>query len=305
MDNNKQENRKSQARNHRVLSPKERAQREQLLAKRDQVRREQLQRKNRGTNEVPGDELERKNEKQKVVQTRKNNQGIESFHIVAGILGMIIFLMALNLLTFVQGIQVKNNNNTAASDIISWATSDTLSFNGLYLWNKINHTKVEYPVSIVDAKVSFENPWTLTLEVTEKEIVGGVVLTEEYAYFDSEGTVLLITEQVQVDVILVEGLDVANAVLYEKLPVTNEQNFTNTLQVMQLLGKYELLAEEMISGESGAVSFKMGAITVHLGSEDYESKVPHIEPILGELGEVSGSLHLEKFDGTNGTITFK
>lgn len=245
-------------------------------------------------------------QKSKNRRKKKSNKFVlETFHLWATFLGIIIAVMSVNLLTFVQGIQVKNNENATSKDIVTWATDDALSFNGLYLWYKINHTEVEYPVSIVDAKVTFQNPWTLTIRVTEKEMLGGVVLSDSYAYFDHTGVVLSMPSQMQEGVPLVEGIGVVNSELYEPLVTKDDVGFRNLLQVMQLVEKHEVMVDDIVPGDDSSVAVIIGDITVRLGNSDFEGKVPHIAPILERLEENEGTLYLDNFDGDNGTITFK
>lgn len=230
---------------------------------------------------------------------------ITRFHRWATFLGLIIVMMSVNLVTFVQGIQVKNNVNTTSREIITWATTDLLSFNGIYLWYKINHTEIDYPVSIVDAQVSFQNPWTLILRVTEKEILGGVAFEKDYVYFDQEGQILLITDVLQEGVRMLEAIEVTDATLYAPLVTTNQEGFTNIIQILQLAQRYDLDFDRIIPQVDASIALIIGETTILLGDNNYDVKVPHIDPILERLEEKAGTLYLEKFDGDNGTITFK
>lgn len=236
---------------------------------------------------------------------KKSMSSTARFRIWSTFLGMIILVMSVNLLTFVQGIQVKNNVNASSKDLIAWATKDNLSFNTLYLWYKINHTEIEYPVSIVDAHISFQNPWTLTLRVIEKEILGGLILNDNYVYFDQDGQVLLITKMIQENIRLLDGIIVTEANLYEPLATKNNEGFNHVLEVMNLIDKYQVEIDHIVPDEDGSVSLIIGSTTVLLGMDNYEAKVPHISPILERLEEKEGTLYLENFDGDNGTITFK
>lgn len=290
-------NHRQQNTQRRIMSPQEKASRDALLAKREKLREKQA--RERGQAE----EGERKPRPKR--KAKKERFVLEKFHIWFTFLSLIIVLMSLNLLTFVQGIQVKDNENTSAVDIITWAREDIFSFNGLYLWYKINHTEVEYPVSIVDAKVTFQNPWTLTLRVTEKEIIAGIVLSDNYAYFDQDGVVQLLTTQIQEEVPIIDEIFVAEAVLYEVLPVTDVIGFKNLLEVLQLITKYDLEVAEVIPASNSSISIVIGETTIRLGDGNFETKVPHIMPILEQLEDKNGTLFLESFDGDRGTITFK
>ena len=157
--------------------------------------------------------------------------------------------------------------------------------------------------------ISLKNPWTVHVQVEEKDMAGYVDYNGAYLYFDSEGTAVLRTKKVIEGVPYIEGLafDPAKVEMGNAMPVEDDSIFGKIVEVSKNLKKYSL-SPDRISCADGEIQIYFGIVEVILGSGNYEQKLEQVEPILEKLTELypetAGTLHLENYDTDSESIRF-
>ena len=195
----------------------------------------------------------------------------------------------------VRSVEVEGNEYYSDNSIISWINNDDLAVNSLYILERM--------------EISLKNPWTVHVQVREKQMVGYVDYDDSYLYFDHEGTALVRRKKIVEGVPHVEGLafDASGVVLGETLPVDDESIFERITEVSRGLEKYKLTPDRL-SCADGEIILTFGRIQILLGNDNYDERLAQIDPILEKLDEnypdTSGTLHLENFDGTSENIPF-
>lgn len=223
------------------------------------------------------------------------------------IMMLLCMLLIVVLLLFqIKSIKVEGNKYSTGADIQSWLQEDELSSNSLYLMWKFHFTDFELLPTMKEAKLTMINPWTIHLDVTEKTVVGYIEIGDECVYFDEDGTVLARTIEWWDDIPRVDGLNISEVVLYEELPVSeeNKKAFKSLLDISAMLKKYELTPSKLRVAESDIYLY-FGNKCVILGNENIEERIAQITPIMEKLGEQSGTLHLENYDSANTIISFE
>lgn len=225
------------------------------------------------------------------------------YALVVILLGLAIIVGAFLLLFYVQKIEVKGNEYTESEAVTQALQKDTFSFNSLYLLVRGRFTEYEMPGSITSAKVGLKNPWTVTVTVKEKPIIGYLYEDDNYVFFDKEGTVVLKGREMAAQVPCIEGIDTGETKLYEPLQVESEKLFQAILDVAQEVDNYELAPDRIVCADGG-IDLYFGDIRVMLGSEITTEKMAQIAPVLAKLEGQKGVLHLEHFGSETDTITF-
>ena len=101
------------------------------------------------------------------------------------------------------------------------------------------------------------------------------------------------------------GLSFDHVVLYEKLPVENEEVFTRILNVTQLLKKYELSADRIYFDSSENMTLYFGNVRAALGNDDNtDEKISNLKQILPSLEGKNGILDLVNYTRDSNHITF-
>lgn len=215
---------------------------------------------------------------------------------------MIVFL----LLFQVRKIEIEGNQYLSNQEIADWMEEDELSTNSVYLMYKYYLTDVELLPGMETVKVGMKNPWTMKVTVEEKRIAGYIVLGDDFVYFDKDGIVLAQTREWWDDIPCIEGLEVEQVELFKELPVSsdNKKAFENLLDMSATLKKCELKPDRIVC-EGADLYLYFGNKCAIVGHENLENRIRQITPIFEKLGEQSGTLHLERFDEGNTTISFE
>ena len=97
-----------------------------------------------------------------------------------------------------------------------------------------------------------KNPWTVTMQVKEKEFLGYFDYQGELLYFDQEGTAALKTTELISGAPFIEGLEIreAKVKMNQKLPVTEKKIFERIVEVTRLLN-IELDSDRLICQDGG------------------------------------------------------
>lgn len=234
---------------------------------------------------------------------RKKKKSYRLYALTVIILGLAIVAMSILLLFYVQKIEVKGNEYTDSQKIVEMVDKDKYSFNSLYILWKYHFSDYKKPGSIETMKISLQNPWTVKIDVKEKEIIGYVYDNNSYVYFDREGMVILKGTQVIEDVPCIEGIPVANTQLYEVINTGNEDMFEAILDTTKQLKQFELVPDRIFCGD-GSIYLYFQNVCVSLGDTVTVEKMAQISPILEKLEGQTGTLHLEHYEDESNTITF-
>ena len=230
--------------------------------------------------------------------------------IVLGTAGGLILAAVIVVFGFrVRSFEVEGNVYYGENSIITWIQNDDLAVNSLYILAKYNFMNPEVPSAVDRMEISLRNPWTVHVQVKEKNMIGYVDYDGAYLYFDHEGTALVRTKKVVEGVPYIEGLnfDASGVQLGESLPVEDTGIFEKIVEVSRGLDKYELTPDRLACTDGG-IQISFGVVKVLLGEENYDERLAQIEPILEKLNEnypdTAGTLHLENYDAASENIPF-
>ncbi|MDD6326396.1 MAG: cell division protein FtsQ/DivIB [Lachnospiraceae bacterium] len=225
---------------------------------------------------------------------------------LGGLVLLLVVLAGFTLLFRVRTVNVYGNSRHTAEEISDGLLDGFLAKNTLYLQWKYRNGAIPDTLPFLDSiKVQMKSPFEVQVDVSEREPVA-YVNKGSNAYFDENGLVLAITDEVYDGVPVVTGADVDTPVLYQKLPVTSSAQLRTILSVTQLLKYQELEAKEIRFDESGDITVYIGKVEAMLGQDEYmEEKIANLRAILKKMDNASGTLHLESFTGKNDTATFR
>ena len=218
-------------------------------------------------------------------------------------LGIVIICMTILLLFYVQRIEIHGNNYCSDKEISEAVQNDKFSINTLYVMAKYAMGKGEVPESVEKMQVSLKNPWTLRVNVEEKEMIGYLKKKKKNIYFDKDGKVVFESSMVLKEVPRIKGIKFKNIKLYNHLECENKKVFDEIYQIKSELAKQELAANKILYVDDRMYVY-IGKVCISLGTEVTSDKMAQIQPILKKLGKKKGTLHLENYLSGNETITF-
>jgi cell division protein FtsQ len=183
---------------------------------------------------------------------------------------------------------------------------DKLDRNSVYLSLKYRNREVTGIPFIEKMDVEILAPDTIRINVYEKAIAGYVKYLDRYIFFDRDGIVVETSEEPSTEVPLVLGLTFDYIVLHEKLPVENENVFSEVLDITQLLNKYNLSADKIFFDSDYHLYVYFENVEVSLGTNDnIDEKVIQLQYILPKLQGKSGILEMSEYDSNTQNITFE
>lgn len=204
----------------------------------------------------------------------------------------------------VSEVVVEGNELYSDEQIERLVLNDEYSWNSLYVELKYRFLDVGDVPFVDTMEVSLDNPHTVHISVYEKGILGCFYIDAigQYAYFDKDGFVVETSPEAVLDVPKVSGIACDSVVLYEKLPLENDEVLGNLLNLTQTLKKYDLLPQEIRYDEKLEPTLTYYGTQVKLGSDEYLSqKVARLYKIMPKLAGLYGTLHMETWtpDTTN------
>lgn len=207
----------------------------------------------------------------------------------------------------VQNVQVEGNKYYTKKQIQEFVMSDSRAWNSLYVLLKYKFFKTENVPFVDTMEISLKDPHTVKIRVSEKAMIGSLYIPAigQNAYFDTDGFVVETSKKLVEGVLRVEGLDCDKVVLYEKLPIKDEDTLKNLLTATRSLEKNEAVPERLIFGEDGSISLDYGTIRVLLGTpEDLTTKIRRLPYILPKILGKTGTLHAENWTENTKNIIF-
>lgn len=207
----------------------------------------------------------------------------------------------------VRNVYVEGNVHYTEEEIKAIVMDGPLGDNSLYLSMKYKNRGIE-GVPFVDVMdVSILAPDTIKITVYEKALTGYVKYLDTFMYFDKDGDVVESSSVRTVGVPQITGLTFDYVILGERLPVENQEIFSNILNITKLLQKYSLTADKIYFNRSGYITVYFGSVKVALGNDSaaLEDKLMILPELLAKLEGKTGTLRMESYDGDRGKYVFK
>lgn len=203
-------------------------------------------------------------------------------------------------------IVIEGNVKYTNEEMINFIFKSDWDKNPIVLYYKTNYGKQKVIPFVDQYDVQITSLNSVKITVYEKKIIGYVTYMGSNMYFDKDGTVVESSVEVLEGIPRVTGLDFTSIVLYESLPVEDNEVFRLILDTTQTLQKYNIVVDKIYISDKKEVSLYMQDIKVELGDdEDMNDKVRSLNDMLPELEGLSGTLDISEYDENNKGYTFK
>lgn len=240
----------------------------------------------------------------KLRKKRKTHKLLRRFLITIGVLAVITGILYFGF--EVKSVKVTGNEQYSEEEIKTIIMADAKMNNSLYYFLKNKFVKQKAIPFVDTLNVTLLSPRTIQIEVYEKGIVGYFKHLENYMYFDKDGIVVESSTQLIDGIPQIKGLEFEEVVLYEKLPVEDEDIFTTILNLTQAILKYDVHPDVIKFNKKQEVTLKLGNINVLLGKHDLmREKIQKLSSLTSKMEGMSGTLHLENFNENTEDITFE
>ena len=246
--------------------------------------------------------MEKKQKKKR--RKKKSRFGYYLYALVALFLAIANILVFTFVLTFVQKIEVLGTQYTTVDEFVSEIKSDPYTKNSLYTIWKYKSGGFTFPSIVEDTKMKLKAPWEIVITVDEKDIVGCVLINNEYVYFSEDQTVITKGVDVIEGIPVVEGLQVNRVAEREPLEIENEKVFKYITSISNVIKENDLQPDSIV-WEEESMNLYFGGIRVQLGKSNFDEKLVQVPPILEKLEGQTGILHLEHYSDVSTNISFE
>lgn len=230
---------------------------------------------------------------------------------IAITVGVILVIMVC-IIMFVLGqyhvktVVVEGNEHYTAQEIEEMVLPKGIWNNSILLSVKYSKKKIENIPFVESMDVEIVSRNEICIHVYEKVLAGCVSYLGSYLYFDREGIVVESSQELTDGVPQIDGLKFDHVVMHERIPVQDEEIFSEILKVTQLLTKYELAADHIYFNNDGETTLVFDEARIYLGTDAYiDEKVEQLSYILPSLEGKAGTLHLETYDENTTKINFE
>ena len=235
---------------------------------------------------------------------KKSKLGNYLYAFTVLILLIAIILSAAFVLTFVQKIEITGVKYSNEEEILSCIKEDSYTMNSIYTYWKYKTGGFTFPASVESTDLSFRAPWELQLSIQEKQIVGCILVNENYVYFAEDQTVMQKRKDALEGIPVVEGLQVGMIEVLKPLSVENEKVFSYIKNISKEINANKLSPDRIV-WEEDSMNLYFEGIRVQLGKTNFDEKVVQLPPILSELEGQEGTLHMEHYSDVSTSISFE
>ncbi|MBQ3912596.1 MAG: hypothetical protein II694_06465 [Lachnospiraceae bacterium] len=181
-------------------------------------------------------------------------------------------------------------------------TKKTDAYTVLFVFriNKLDVPKLTF-VEKVDVEMTDRN--SVIIEVHDKAITGCIEHMGSYVYFDREGIAVDSSSSRLEGIPLVKGVEFGGYTQGKPVDLGRSGLFDTLLEIIMLLGKNKLTADDICFGVRDDVTMHIGGNEIQLGvCENYDLKVNNINPALAALPEGRYVIDLRNYTENNREI---
>lgn len=244
-----------------------------------------------------------------IKEKRRRQRRLKKF-----LIGLLVFLLVSVISYFivvkvfvVKNVKVEGNKLYEEQLIKDTVLNDEYSWNSLYVLLKYTFIDTQEIPFIDTMEVKMNSPSTLTIKVYEKGMMGYLHISsiDQMAYFDKDGLVVETSTRRIENVPKIEGITCEEVVLFEKLPI-GEQQLRDMLTLTQTLKRENLVPDSIHFGLDVSPVLYYDNTAVWLGSmELLTQKIDRLYEIMPNIEDVEGVLHMESWTEETSNIIFE
>lgn len=244
-----------------------------------------------------------------IKEKRRRQRRMKSLLIALLIFVLVLLLSALIVVKVfvVKTVKVEGNKLYNEQLIRETVLNDEYSWNSLYVLLKYTFIDTQEVPFIDTMEIKLNSPSSLTIKVYEKGMLGYLHIPSinQMAYFDKDGFVVETSTRVIENVPKIEGITCDEVVLFEKLPI-GDQQLRDILTLTQALKRDGLEPDAIRFGTVNSPVLFYGNTEVWLGSiELLTQKVERLNEILPSIVGMEGVLHMENWTEETANIIFQ
>lgn len=220
---------------------------------------------------------------------------------------VVIGLVIIFGLFHVREVDVIGNEFYSSEEIQKMVMSDSMGENSIYLTWKYSQPDAAASLPFLSGvEVSMVNPYHVQIKVYEKSIVGYLMYSGSMVYFDKDGYVVEISQELREGVPPFSGISIGQPVVMQLLPVADEAFFRDIIEAADMIAQSGLEPLEVHYDDKQQLILYFTNNRVIMGDNSYlEEKLSNLQALFSEMEDLEGTLHMENFTSSSNTIPFK
>ncbi|MBP5248733.1 MAG: cell division protein FtsQ/DivIB [Lachnospiraceae bacterium] len=180
-------------------------------------------------------------------------------------------------------------------------------FSNTYLYYLKYRYKGTENIPYIDTySVKIKDHNSLSIRVYENDVIGSVKVMENYFLFDKDGVVLKSSSKMPDNVPLVTGLEFDEIMMFEKLDIQKQSLFNTILEIIRLLGKFEINVRQIDFDMSYEVTLSTENLTILLGRRDkFDDCIAALAGVFPDASKVGGTLDMRNYSEDNKDIILR
>lgn len=199
----------------------------------------------------------------------------------------------------IRSVEILGSERHGAEEIKNDLIYNFQTENTLYFAWKYRHATEDSRAPYLESiQAKLLSPGKVRLIVKEKQLSGYVQYAGENVYFDKNGIVLEITQEIYDGIPMVSGITMEAPTLYQKIPIENAAQMGAMLKITDLLLKAAFIPDNISFDENLNITLTAGTITIKLGQNNcLDEKVANLVTIYPDIQGQIGTLNMESFTG--------
>lgn len=205
-----------------------------------------------------------------------------------------------------KSIKVEGNEQYTDEEIKDFIFSKSYDRNIAVMWikNKLGKT-TEIPF-VEKYDIEIQSLDKVKVTIYEKSIVGYIDYMGTCMYFDKDGVVVESSDKTIKGIPKITGIHYDYVLLYEPIPVENEEVFDLILSVTQTLQKYKITVKKIYISGNMEITLYKGDVKIYLGTQkDLNEKISELSDFVSKLKGRSGTLDMSKLNKEGNGYTLK
>lgn len=147
---------------------------------------------------------------------------------------------------------------------------------------------------------------SLTVAITEKDVVGCLPYMGEFICFDKDGIMVGSITNKRENIPVVKGIDYSSAVFNKPISTKNDEVFELTLNVTQLIKKYQVSIDKIEFSKNMSITLYDKNVKILLGKrKHFDEQISNLVELLPKTKGMKGTLHMEDFSETKKRVIFE
>ena len=219
---------------------------------------------------------------------------------------LILVAAGIVMVSSLEGVKIKGNTYYTEIKLKNELQKYYVGGNTILTYLRLKYVKGITIPFVDEIEVELTGLHSLTIAITEKEVIGCLPYMGEFICFDKDGIMVGSITDKRDNIPVVLGISYASAVFNKQIVTKNDEVFELTLNLTQLIKKYKLGIDKIEFEKNLSIKLYDENVKVLLGKKKhYNEQISNLSELLPKTKGLKGILHMEDFSDTKKRVIFE